>query len=236
MSNPIPRCGCRGLSSEQVFVPSAHPRWSRTSTLSTLDGECGTLVLRNDIDHAVAAALVLAVFERQNPSNLAVPLVVRQTRDSGLRRVGEGGVEVGRAGIHWCSRAERAGHDRPCGDQHGPGPIRPRAVDFVVVVLMTFSLVLVATMCRVHRLRATSHTDSHKFSENFSGTKVDELAPRARGKCTAPRELCQPAGCRIVGSVIRPGYQAKSNRSRFMTLTHAATKSFTNFSFASSVA
>jgi len=30
--------------------------------------------------------------------------------------------------------------------------------------------------------------------------------------------------------------QARSNRSRFMTLTHAATKSRTNFSFASSLA
>ena len=36
----------------------------------------------------------------------------------------------------------------------------------------------------------------------------------------------------------RPGRhdQARSNRSRFITLSHAATKSFTNFSFASSLA
>src|SRR5215468_2426186 len=36
----------------------------------------------------------------------------------------------------------------------------------------------------------------------------------------------------------RPGRhdQTRSNRSRFITLTHAATKSFTNFSFASSLA
>lgn len=41
-----------------------------------------------------------------------------------------------------------------------------------------------------------------------------------------------------VGRWGRPGRhdQARSNRSRFITLSHAATKSFTNFSFASSLA
>ncbi len=42
-----------------------------------------------------------------------------------------------------------------------------------------------------------------------------------------------------LGVMIRRGSgedQARSNRSRFITLSHAATKSFTNFSFASSLA
>lgn len=46
------------------------------------------------------------------------------------------------------------------------------------------------------------------------------------------------AECVQVGRWGRPGrhHQARSNRSRFITLSHAATKSFTNFSFASSPA
>jgi hypothetical protein len=54
------------------------------------------------------------------------------------------------------------------------------------------------------------------------------------GQNTAPRELCQLPGCGRGCDQITD--QARSNRSAFITLTQAATKSATNFSFASSVA
>jgi len=54
--------------------------------------------------------------------------------------------------------------------------------------------------------------------------------PGTSGRCSMSTRPGRSAG--------RPGRddQARSNRSRFITLTHAATKSFTNFSFASSLA
>lgn len=62
--------------------------------------------------------------------------------------------------------------------------------------------------------------------------------PRLRGG----HGLSHPSGTGRRGKAIplprRParGDQTRSNRSRFMTLSHAATKSFTNFSLASSLA
>ncbi|MEH0639577.1 hypothetical protein QBA35_41270 [Streptomyces bottropensis] len=40
----------------------------------------------------------------------------------------------------------------------------------------------------------------------------------------------------VVIGTVRRGEPVEANRSRFMTLSQAATKSFTNFSFASSLA
>lgn len=67
----------------------------------------------------------------------------------------------------------------------------------------------------------------------------DQRGPARRG----PRPRRAVGVVRDVGEVRagrwgRPGPhdQARSNRSRFITLSHAATKSFTNFSFASSLA
>jgi len=45
-----------------------------------------------------------------------------------------------------------------------------------------------------------------------------------------------PVSRRLAGVSIRPGCYLRSNRSLFMTLTHAATKSSTNFPLASSCA
>ena len=58
---------------------------------------------------------------------------------------------------------------------------------------------------------------------------------RRAGPATAPQRQHGRPGCPGRPVTGRPGHrdQARSNRSRFMTLSHAATKSRTNFSFAS---
>ena len=68
--------------------------------------------------------------------------------------------------------------------------------------------------------------------------EVRERLRRGVGQGHEPRPV-RPRLTRASGPAGgRPGRpdQARSNRSRFMTLSHAATKSFTNFSFASSLA
>jgi len=68
-------------------------------------------------------------------------------------------------------------------------------------------------------------------------TRVDAPRTLARGcRVTAPPEPCQLAGCRGGCGCERRRDQARSNRSLFITLTHAATKSCTNFSFESAQA
>jgi hypothetical protein len=69
------------------------------------------------------------------------------------------------------------------------------------------------------------------MSEAFMHTGVHESFTHAVGN---------PGRARPVETQARPGRasvtQARSNRSRFITLVQAATKSVTNFSFASSLA